>query len=58
MRIATPGNLSKLLPEAVHRMGRTPPDVRFWCKADIDGNGFAGEVPCVDGSELARAFFT
>jgi hypothetical protein len=24
MRIATPGNLSKLLPEAVHRMGRTP----------------------------------
>jgi hypothetical protein len=29
MRIATPGNLSKLLPEAVHRMGRTPLNVRF-----------------------------
>ena len=35
MRIATPSNLSKRPPEAVHHKGRTPTNVRSTSKSDV-----------------------
>jgi hypothetical protein len=37
MRTATPGNLSKLLPEAVRYQGRTPPEWRGYQVILVNG---------------------